>query len=102
MVLRHCRTRLVHGFHFEYRSEWLGFGSEQISLHIAVGNPGAGGDAPGKDRRLATQRLVLDGAIYKAQRGGCDAVDDVAEKVELPCLGRAYQACQTPRAAKIT
>src|SRR5467141_3437203 len=67
MVLGHCGARLMHGLHFEHRSEGLGFGGEKIALHVAVGDPRAVGDASRERRRFALQRLVLDDAANQSE-----------------------------------
>jgi len=47
------------------------------------------------------QRVILHHAVDETERSRRSGVDDVAEKVELPCLCRVDQPRQTPRPAKI-
>src|SRR5262249_8129884 len=101
MILGHCRARLMHRLHFEHSGKGLGFGGEQVALHIAVGDARPCGDAPSERPCFVLERLVPDHAIDQSKRGGGRAVDDVAEKVKFARLCRADEAGQSPGAAEV-
>src|SRR6516225_4297929 len=102
MVFGHCGTRLVDSLHLEYGGKRLGFCGEQIALHIPIGDSWTISNATGERRRFFVEYVILDNAANQSERGGCRAVDNVAEKIELPRLRRTDEPGQGPRTAKIT
>src|SRR6516162_2025002 len=102
MVFGHCGTRLVDSLHLEYGGKRLGFCGEQIALHIPIGDSWTISNATGERRRFFVEHVILDNAANQSERGGCRAVDNVAEEIEFPRLRCSDEAGQGPRTAKIT